>query len=283
LPYRTFDQYKNVEIQGCDGSIEFRGVNFVYPLEDINAGTLLFTDMSINIAGKTKVGLVGKSGSGKSTVLKLINRLYDPISGTIAINGQDIKKVGRSYLSKLVSFIPQEANLFDRPVFENIGYGYPPIREYLLSGKNLKFIDLPEDFKDIIINAAKKAICHDFILDSPKGYDSVCGGDSSFSGGQKQRISIARSLSNIDAQILLLDEATSALDASNSSLIQQLTEELNITIVSVVHNFNLVQNFDQIFLFDSGSIVASGTHTNLLESNDLYRQLWESQTPGGMQ
>jgi ATP-binding cassette subfamily B protein len=211
-----------------------------------------------------KVGLVGYSGSGKSTFVNLILRLFDVTAGRIMIDGQDIRDVTQDSLHHCIAMIPQEPSLFHRSIMNNIKYGC-----------------INATFDDVIA-AAKKAHAHDFIIELSQGYDMLVGERGiKLSGGQRQRIVIARAILK-DAPILILDEATSQLDSVTENQIQESLWDLmqNKTTLVIAHRLSTLLHMDRILVFDQGTIVEDGTHEGLLAKNGLYKQLWEAQIGG---
>jgi ATP-binding cassette subfamily B protein len=241
------------------GNIVFENVTFAY-----NGMTTLFQNKSIIINAGQKVGLVGYSGSGKSTFVSLILRLYDVTGGNIYIDGQDIRNVTQDSLRDNIALIPQDPSLFHRTLMENIRYGRT-------------------DATDIeVIEAAKKAHAHQFISKLPEGYQSPVGERGvKLSGGQRQRIAIARAILK-NAPILILDEATSQLDSVTENDIQKSLTELmqNKTTIVIAHRLSTLLHMDRILVFDQGKIVEDGTHMKLLDKNNLYKTLWDAQVGG---
>jgi ATP-binding cassette subfamily B protein len=224
----------------------------------------LFHNKSVIIEAGQKVGLVGYSGSGKSTFVNLILRLYDVTDGRILIDGQDIRECTQDSLRKNIAMIPQDPSLFHRTLIENIRYGRI------------------EASDQSVVEAAKKAHAHDFITKLPQGYKALVGERGvKLSGGQRQRIAIARAILK-NAPILILDEATSALDSVVESDIQQSLWELmqGKTTIVIAHRLSTLLQMDRILVFDMGKIVEDGTHTELLSMNGLYKTLWEAQIGG---
>lgn len=225
-------------------------------------GKQAIDNVSMSIAGGMKVGLVGYSGAGKSTIVQLITRLFDIDSGEILIDGQNIKDINRQRLRENIAFIPQAPSLFHRSVYDNILYG--------------RVTATPEEIKD----AAKKACAHEFISKLPNGYDTVVGERGvKLSGGQQQRISIARAILK-DAPILILDEATSSLDSVTEQLIQESLQIAmqNRTVLVIAHRLSTILSMDKIFVMDKGRIVESGTHQELLDADGYYKRLWDTQS-----
>ncbi len=241
------------------GEIEFRNVSFTY-----YHNNNLFENKSITILSQQKVGLVGFSGSGKTTFVNLITRLHDIDQGEILIDGQNIRYVTQDSLRENISIIPQEPILFHRTVMDNIRYGK-------------KDANLEE-----VIEAAKAAHIHQVITTMPEGYQSLCGErGNNLSGGQRQRIVIARAILK-NAPILILDEATSSLDSETESLIQDSLSYLmqNKTVLVIAHRLSTLLNMDRILVFNEGSIVEDGSHEELLKNSKLYKKLWKSQVKG---
>jgi ATP-binding cassette subfamily B protein len=242
-----------------DGKIEFQNVTFRY-----KRNNNLFNNKTITINAGEKVGLVGYSGSGKTTFINLITRMFDIDSGKILIDNQDISSVSQSSLRENICVIPQEPILFNRSIIENIRYGR---------------IDATDAE---VLEASKKAHIHDDILKLPDKYETLCGEKgSALSGGQKQRIAIARAILK-DSPILILDEATSALDSITEKQIQDSLEFLmkDKTVIVIAHRLSTLKNMDRILVFNKGSIVEDGTHSKLHSNNKLYRDLWDSQVGG---
>jgi ATP-binding cassette, subfamily B, bacterial len=223
-----------------------------------------FKNKSITILPKEKVGLVGFSGSGKTTFAHLILRFFDIQGGEILIDGQNITGVTQESLRENIAMIPQDTFLFHRTLMENIRYGR-------------------EDATDEeVIEASKKAACHDFILEIKDGYNAIAGeGGLKLSGGQRQRIAIARAILK-KAPILILDEATSSLDTSTERKIQRSLEELmkDKTTLVIAHRLSTLSHLDRILVFKDGVIVESGKHYELLLKKGHYAHLWELQSNG---
>ena len=235
--------------------ITFKDVSFGY-----NKKNKVLNDISFNVNSGSKVALVGQSGSGKSTIINLISRFYDPINGEILINEENIKDVSLNSLRKNISLVSQETIIYNKSFMDNIRFGN---------------LDAP-DYK--IKKAAMNADIHDFIANSLDGYDTIVGeGGNKLSGGQKQRISIARAILK-DAPILLLDEATSSLDAETESEISKTLEALtkNKTTITIAHKLSTIINSDQIILISKGKIVDVGSHKKLIKSSGYYKKIYNS-------
>ena len=243
-------------MERCEGLIEFENVSFGYGSEK-----LALLNATFRIERGKKYALVGASGAGKSTILSLILRFYDPQTGIVKIDGRDVRGITQQSLRRHIGTVTQETFLFHDTIAENIRYG------------NL------EATHEQIIAAAKLAYAHDFILAQPHGYETIVGDKGCMlSGGQQQRLAIARAILK-GAPILLLDEATSALDSESERMIQDAIEKLSEgrTVVAIAHRLSTVLKSDCIVVMDHGRIVDTGTHSELLAKSDLYRSLYELQ------
>lgn len=241
------------------GHIQFDNVTFCY-----QEGRNVFDNFSIDIAAGQKVGLVGFSGSGKSTFVNLLLRFYDIRDGAIKIDGQDICQVSQDSLREQIAMIPQDPTLFHRTLRENIGYG------------NLSATE------EEIITASKLAHCHEFIKELPDGYDTLVGERGvKLSGGQRQRIAIARAIVK-NAPILILDEATSSLDSVTEKFIQQSLHNLMQTKTTLViaHRLSTLADMDRILVFDQGRIVEDGSISELIIRDNHFAKLWRMQKDG---
>jgi len=248
----TSDKEGAQPIPRIDGAIEFDTVSFSYEAEN----TILYEINTAIRPGET-VALVGPSGAGKTTLLNLIPRFYDPDSGIVKIDGQDISGVTMQSLRDQIAVVSQDVQLFNMTVQENITYG--------------RLDASREEVED----AARAANAHEFILELLEGYDSVVGErGTKLSGGQKQRIAIARAILR-DARILLLDEATSSLDSTSESLVQEALDRLmdQRTTIVIAHRLSTVQHADRILVIDKGRIVQEGRHEELFVQEGLYREL----------
>lgn len=233
--------------------IAFRNVSFGYKEHDV------LRDLTLSIPAKGTTALVGPSGGGKTTILHLIARFWDARAGAITIGGTDVRSMESDELMKLLAFVFQDVYLFDDTVANNIRYGKP------------------DATLEEVMEAARKARCHDFILKLPDGYGSVVGeGGGLLSGGQRQRISIARAILK-DAPIVLLDEATASVDPDNERYIQEAFEELakDRTVVIIAHRLNTVRRADRIIVIDQGRVAQCGTHKELIGQSGIYRRFWE--------
>lgn len=246
------------------GLIEFKNVAFDHQSESINNIDSLFQDLNLIIQPGEKVGLVGHSGGGKTTLTKLLLRFMDIDKGDILIDSINISKVTQDDLRSVIAYVPQEPLLFHRSLFENIAYGKT------------------DASKEQVINAAKLSHAHDFISKLPKGYETLVGERGvKLSGGQRQRVAIARAMVK-NAPILLLDEATSALDSESELLIQDALWKLmeGRTAIVIAHRLSTVQKMDRIIVLEEGKIVEEGSHKELLYKNGVYAQLWKHQSGG---
>lgn len=259
LPHEIQNHPYAVPLRIKKGEIQFEDVQFWY-----KSSKPLFDQLNLTIRGGEKVGLVGFSGSGKTTIVNLILRLYDIHKGSIHIDHQDISMVTLESLHQQIAMIPQEPSLLNRSIYDNIRYGK---------------LDATEGE---VFEAARQAHAHEFILRMPDKYDTFVGERGSrLSGGQRQRIAIARAILK-DAPILLLDEATSALDTLTEGIIQQSLNQLmqNRTTLIIAHRLSTLMNMDRILVFDSGCIIEDGAHEELIGHNNLYAKLWKSQVNG---
>ena len=239
--------------------ISFKNVHFSYGSEEVIKG------VSFNIPERKFVALVGSSGSGKTTIARLLARFWDIQQGEICIGGVPITSMTQEHLLSKISMVFQDVYLFKDTIAENIRIGKPDATE------------------DEVHTAAKAAACHEFIMSLPDGYNTMVGeGGSTLSGGEKQRISIARAILS-DAPIVFLDEATASLDPENELLIQQAIDELvkNKTVLVIAHRLQSVKNANDIIVLDKGRIVEEGTHKELLDMNGRYAELWKEQQTAG--
>ncbi|MBA3721093.1 MAG: ABC transporter ATP-binding protein [Parachlamydiaceae bacterium] len=258
-PHDIVDAPAAKSLRLTKGEIVFDNVTFRY-----GKSANLFQNKNITIEAGQKVGLVGFSGSGKTSFVNLILRYFDIDSGRILIDGQDIAKVTQDSLRSQIAVIPQDPSLFHRSLMENIRYGY------------LEATD------EEVIEASKKAHCHEFVLKMPEKYDSLVGERGiKLSGGQRQRIAIARAILK-NAPILILDEATSALDSVTEREIQEGLDILmqNHTTIVVAHRLSTLSGMDRILVFKEGKIAEDGTHDELIAENGHYARMWDMQAGG---
>lgn len=244
------------EMPPIDGQVIFHNVSFGYKPDD-----LVLKDIDLVVNPSEVVALVGPSGVGKTTMVNLIPRFFDPLEGWIEIDGHRLTDVTLQSLRSQVGLVPQETFLFGGSVGENIAYGKP------------------EMLRQEVINAAKAAYAHDFIKALPKGYKSEVGERGvKLSAGQRQRIAIARALLK-DPRILILDEATSALDSESEQMVQKALEVLmkNRTTFVIAHRLSTIKNADRILVLEEGQIVEEGSHEVLMGKQGLYHHLWSLQ------
>ena len=241
-----------------NGSIKFNNVSFNYLS---NTENKVLKNINIEINGEKMTALVGHSGSGKSTMLNLIPRIYDPINGNILVDEEDIKNINLDSLRKEISIVDQNTTLFDDTVLNNIKYAKPTAS------------------KDEVVKASELAMCSDFISKLENGFDTMIGENGvKLSGGEKQRLSIARAFLK-DSKIILLDEATSSLDSDTEEKIQKALAKLtsNKTTIVIAHRLSTILNSDKIYVLDKGSVVAQGKHDQLLNSSNIYKNFYNKQ------
>ena len=251
------DKFGEKSIKNIKGEIEFKNIKFGYPEEKV-----LLKNFNLKIVPNKKIALVGKSGQGKSTIFNLLTRVFDPTGGDITIDGINIKDLNEDELRKQVSIIRQEPFIFNRTILEN----------FKLINKNIKLKEVRE--------YCKMAYLDDYIMSLPKKYKTILGeGGVNLSGGQKQRLSIARTLAR-KSKIVLFDEATSALDNNSQEFIKASIDSLvkDHTVVIVAHRLSTIIDADIIYVIDQGKVVGSGSHEELLNSNQIYRNLYETES-----
>jgi ATP-binding cassette, subfamily B, bacterial MsbA len=244
------------ELAVARGEVSFRGVSFGY-----GSGVEAVRGIDLIVPAGKSVALVGPSGAGKSTILNLIPRFYDVQAGSVAIDGQDVRRVTLASLHRAIALVSQETSLFDDTVGANIAYGRPGASH------------------EEIVAAATSAAAHDFIRRLPQGYDTSVGElGIKLSGGQRQRIAIARAMLK-DAPILLLDEATSALDTESERQIQAALKRLmrGRTTLVIAHRLSTVVDADLIYVIDQGRIIEQGSHAELLARDAAYARLYRLQ------
>ena len=244
------------DLNFTEGEITFENVNFDYSKENKTLNSI-----NLKFIGKKMTALVGQSGSGKSSLLSLIPRIYDPKSGILEIDGQNIKNVNLHSLRKEISIVDQNVTLFDDTIFNNIKYAKPNASE------------------EEIYKAAEQSMCLDFIEKLENKYQTMIGENGvRLSGGEKQRLSIARAFLK-DSKIILLDEATSSLDSETEEKIQRALDKLilNKTTVVIAHRLSTILNSDKIYVMDKGSVLDSGNHEELLKKSETYKNFYNKQ------
>ena len=260
LPHGIQDVKRAKQLQVSDGEIVFANVGFEY-----HDSHEVLKDFSLTVRPHEKVALIGSSGAGKTTIAKLLLRLYDITSGTIFIDEQDIGNVTQDSLRKAIAFVPQEPMLFHRSLMDNIRYGRQDATD------------------EEIIEAAKQAHCHEFISQYKEGFNTLVGERGvKLSGGERQRVAIARAILK-NAPILVLDEATSSLDSESEKLIQDALLHLmkGKTVIAIAHRLSTVMNMNRLIVMEKGAVVLTGTHEELLaHDSNLYKKLWEIQAGG---
>ncbi len=252
------EKFGNIELDNIKGNIEFKNVSFKY--REDNEDTL--KRLNLKLDSKKKIAIVGRSGNGKSTIFNLLLRYFDATNGEILIDGVNIKDLSEKSLRSTISIIRQSPFLFNLSIMDN-------------------FRCVKEDISlEEVRNVCKRAYIDDYIMSLPDGYETIIGeGGVNLSGGQKQRIAIARTLL-IDTPIILFDEATSALDNESQNYIKKTIDELvkNHTIIIVAHRLSTIIDADNINVIDGGKLIASGSHKKLLESCDVYKNLYKNES-----
>jgi ATP-binding cassette subfamily B protein len=244
-------------VENVRGEVDFKNVTFAY-----RNSTAIIKDLSLHIPAGETIAIVGSTGSGKSTLVKLLLRFYDVSSGTITIDGVDIQKLNLSDLRRSIGLVSQDVFLFHGTVAENIAYGT---------------FDATDE---AIINAAKVAEAHDFIMRLPQGYETIVGErGQKLSGGQRQRIAIARAVLK-NPPILILDEATSAVDNETEAAIQRSLDKITVnrTTIAIAHRLSTIRHSHCIYVMDHGQIVEQGTHEDLIALDGIYTSLWRVQS-----
>jgi ATP-binding cassette subfamily B protein len=255
-PSSIVDRAGAINVERARGEIEFKDVEFSY-----GRGYPIFSGVNFKIHAKERIGFAGATGAGKSTIVKLLLRFYEPDSGAIKIDGKDINKFTLKSLREQISLVSQDVYIFQGTIRDNILYSTPHATE----------ADL--------FHAAKKAQLHDFVMSLPDGYDSVVGERGiKLSGGQRQRLSIARALLK-DAPILIMDEATSSVDTETERAIQTHLEEYtrDKTAIIIAHRLSTIRNCDRIFVLANGKLEQEGTHDSLIATQGLFADLWRVQ------
>jgi ATP-binding cassette subfamily B protein len=263
VPSTITDEPGAPALNVTQGAIHFEHVAFAYDATGLGSRHVV-KDFELSIPAGQRVGLVGPSGAGKTTLMGLLMRMHDVAEGAIRIDGQDIRKVTQESLRQSLALIPQDTSLFHRSLLENIRYGRPGATD------------------EEVILAARRAHAHDFIVELAYGYKTLVGERGlKLSGGQRQRIAIARAILR-SAPILLLDEATSALDSHSEQIIQEAMREAMAgkTVIAIAHRLSTVMDMDRLIVLQRGVIVADGSHEELLLRGGLYADLWRQQSGG---
>jgi len=258
---RVKDSPDAEDLEGVEGRVEFDGVSFAYKDEHGDPAEEVLDDVSFDADPGEYVGLVGPTGAGKSTTMKLLLRFYDPDAGEVRVDGRDVRDVSLHSLRENVGYVNQDPYLFYGTVADNIAYG------------------LTDPDEDALREAAELAGAHDFVTDLPDGYDTMVGERGvKLSGGQRQRIALARALLR-DPDVLILDEATSHVDNETERVIQSNLSDVvaDRTTFAVAHRLSTVRDADTILVMDDGEIVERGTHDDLLARDGLYADLWNVQ------
>ena len=252
MPTEVADHEDAMDIEQVNGRLDFHDVSFKY-----TDGQRVLKNVSLTIEPGQMLGLVGQTGSGKSTLVSLVCRFYDPTKGYITLDNMDLMDIKARSLRVHIGIVLQETFLFAGTLQENIAYGKPGA-----------------SFEEII-RAAKAANAHDFIMNLPDGYDSEVGERGvGLSGGEKQRISIARAILK-DPAILILDEATSAVDTATEQSIQEAMDRLvkGRTTIAIAHRLSTLRNADRLLVMDNGEVIEDGTHNELMEKDGVYANL----------
>ncbi len=255
-PHGMPDRSDAQPLSAKGGRVDFERVTFAYPHR-----RAILDHFDLHIEPGQRVGLIGKSGAGKSTVLALLQRFYDTQDGVVQVDGQDVKSITQDSLRQAIALVPQDISLLHRTIYDNIAYGRP------------------EATRDEVLAAARDARCAEFIEAMPEGYDTIVGDRGvKLSGGQRQRIAIARAILK-NAPILLLDEATSALDSASEEAIQSALDRLMVgrTVIAIAHRLSTLRNFDRIIVMNNGKVIDDGPPDVLRNRPGLYRDLLAKQ------
>jgi ATP-binding cassette subfamily B protein len=260
LPHEMQDAPDAEPLQLTGGTIQFRDVSFSYP-----SGQSVLDHFVLDVPAGQKIGLVGRSGAGKSTIIALLQRLYDPTQGEVCIDGQNIAHVSQESLRSSIAVVQQDISLFHRSLLENLRYGRP------------------EASDEEVFRAVEAAKCTEFINQLPEGFDTLVGERGmKLSGGQRQRLAIARAFL-MDAPLVLLDEATSALDTESEQSIQEALARLfkGRTVIAIAHRLSTLDAFDRIVVLDRGRIVEDGAPRRLLRASGIYSRMYNRQVRVG--
>ena len=259
LPYEIKDTPLAKPLAVAAGEVAFQEVNFAF-----NQTRLVLKNINLTVKAGEKIALVGPSGAGKTTFIRLLLRFYDVADGKILIDGQNIQKVTLASLRDNISLVPQDPLLFHRTIRENIRYGRPTATDQEVE------------------EAGRLAHCDDFIDNLSQKYETYVGERGiKLSGGERQRVAIARAILK-NAPILILDEATSSLDSHSEALIQDSLDILmkDKTVIVIAHRLSTIRKMDRIVVLDNGQICETGRHEELIAKESLYRKLWELQAGG---
>lgn len=251
------EKFGNITLNNPKGIIKFKNVTFNYPEE-----SKILTNFNLTITPHKKIAIIGKSGQGKSTLFNLLTRIFDVNQGQILLDGINIKDLTEESLRKEISIIRQEPFIFNRTIIENF-----------------QLIDEKITLKEVR-KYCKLAYLDDYIMSLPKGYNTLLGENGvNLSGGQKQRLAIARCLAK-KSKVLLFDEATSALDNNSQAYIKKTIDNLvaDHTVIIVAHRLSTIMDADIIYLIDNGKVVAKGTHNQLIKTNLIYQNLYNSES-----
>jgi len=248
-----------LKVNEVQGNVDVKEAEFHYPTRP---NIQILKRLQLSIKKGESIALVGESGCGKSTVIQLIQRLYDLENGKIEIENENIESLNLPWLRSKLGLVSQEPVLFDRTIAENIQYG-----------DNEREVSMNE-----VLECARRANIHNFVNALPAGYDTKVGSKGTqLSGGQKQRVAIARALVR-NPKILLLDEATSALDTESEKIVQDALDAAQVgrTTITIAHRLSTIKNVDQIYIIDNGQIVEHGSHEELLNQQGHYHKLWNN-------
>ncbi|HTP00416.1 MAG TPA: ATP-binding cassette domain-containing protein, partial [Anaerolineales bacterium] len=251
------DKKDAIALPKVTGKVRFDNVTFRY----FGGGEPVLKDVSFEALPGQTIALLGATGSGKTSIINLLPRFYDPTAGRISIDGHDLRDVTLDSLRSQIGIVLQETTLFVGTIRDNIAFGRP------------------DASNEEIIAAAKAAAAHDFIMSFPEGYDTPVGErGTTLSGGQKQRVAIARALL-LNPRILILDDSTSSVDVATEAIIQEALDKLmkGRTSFVIAQRISTVMNADQILVLDKGEIVASGKHADLMEDSPIYAEIYNSQ------
>ena len=255
------DSPQAIELPKIKGEVEFKNVSFSYPDDK---ESLIIEDINFTVKAGERIALVGPTGAGKTTIINLLSRFYDPIKGSILVDGYNIKELSTTSLRKQLGIMTQDSFLFSGTIKENLTYGCENVSD------------------EAIVNACKTIRCHSFISKLQSGYDTLIS-SLTLSMGQKQLLALARTLIK-DPRILILDEATSNIDTQTELLVQNGISKLmsGRTCFIVAHRLSTIKNSDRIFVLDDNKIIEEGSHDELIKLNGFYTMLYNSQFEGGI-